>query len=144
MASKNVEIVRTYFEHLDRLLAHYWENPTPITEYPMLEEAFSGISPEAEWKPPFMGEAVRGRDAWLTVVCSGGEAADDWRISIEDVSDLGERQVLCISQNSIRGKDSGVAVHQRIFTLVTVHDDQITQISDFTERQDALEAAAEG
>ncbi len=48
--------------------------------------------------------------------------------------------VLCVSQNSIRGKDSGLAVDQRIFTLVTVRKGQIAAISDFTERRDALEA----
>jgi hypothetical protein len=127
MASKNVQIV--------------WANPVPISEYPMLDEAFSAISREAEWKPPFMGEAVRGRDAWLALVSAWLEAADDWRISIEDVSDLDGEHVLCVSQNSIRGKDSGIAVHQRIFTLLTVRNEQITLISDFTERGDALEAA---
>jgi ketosteroid isomerase-like protein len=142
MASKNVQIVRTYFEDLDQLLAHYWANPVPISDYPKLEEAFSAISPEAEWKPPFMGEAVRGRDAWLALVSAWLEAADDWRISIENVSELDGEHVLCVSQNSIRGKDSGIAVHQRIFTLVTVRNEQITLISDFTEREDALEAAA--
>jgi ketosteroid isomerase-like protein len=141
MASKNAQIVRAYFEHLDRLLEQYWNDPMPIGEFPLVDEAFGSISPEAEWKPPFMREAVRGRDAWLDLVSGWLEAADDWRISIEDVSDLGREQVLCVAQNSIRGKDSGVDVQQRIFTLVTLRDEQITHISDFTERQDALEAA---
>jgi ketosteroid isomerase-like protein len=141
MTSTNVQIVRNYFEHLDRLLAQYWVDPVPITEYPQLDEAFGAISPDAEWKPPFMRDAVRGRYAWLDLVSGWLEAADDWRISIEDVSDLGGDQVLCVSQNSIRGKDSGVDVHQRIFTLVTVRNEQITMISDFTERRDAMEAA---
>jgi ketosteroid isomerase-like protein len=141
MASKNAQIVRAYFEHLDRLLEQYWNDPMPIGESPLVDEAFRSISPEAEWKPPFMREAVGGRDAWLDLVSGWLEAADDWRISIEDVSDLGREQVLCVAQNSIRGKDSGVDVQQRIFTLVTLRDEQITHISDFTERQDALEAA---
>jgi ketosteroid isomerase-like protein len=141
MSQENVHVVQRYFEQLDRLLAEYWANPVPISEYPLLEEAFTAITPEAEWKPPFMGEPVRGRDAWLALVSGWLEAADDWRINIEDVSDLGEDHVLCVSRNSIRGKDSGVAVDQRIFTLVTVRKGQIEAISDFTERRDALEAA---
>ena len=142
MASQNVQIVRAYFEHLDQLLAQYWVNPVPLRESPLVEGAFAAISPDAEWKPPFMREAVRGKDAWLTLVSGWLEAADDWRISVEDVSDLGGEQVLCISQNAIRGKDSGVPVHQRIFTVVTVRDAQIVLIRDFTEREDALAAAA--
>ena len=89
-----------------------------------------------------MREAVHGRDAWLELVTAWLEAADDWRISIEDVSDLGGDHVLCVSQNSIRGKDSGAPVHQRIFTVVTVQDAQIVLIRDFTERQEAIAAAA--
>jgi ketosteroid isomerase-like protein len=140
MTSQNVQIVRDYFDHLDQLLAKYWADPVPISEYPLVDEAFSAVSPEAEWKPPFMREAVRGRDAWLELVTAWLEAADDWRISIEDVSDLGGGHVLCVSQNSIRGKDSGAPVHQRIFTVVTVEDAQIVLIRDFTERQEAIAA----
>jgi|tagenome__1003787_1003787.scaffolds.fasta_scaffold20431399_2 ketosteroid isomerase-like protein len=142
MARKNVQIVREYFEHLDQLLAQYWADPVPIREYPLVDQAFAAVSPEAEWKPPFMREAVRGRDAWLDLVTAWLEAADDWRISIEDVSDLGDDQVLCTSQNAIRGKDSGAPVHQRIFTVVTVQEAQIVLIRDFTERQEAMAAAA--
>ncbi|MDX6607039.1 MAG: hypothetical protein QOD14_1579 [Solirubrobacterales bacterium] len=141
MASKNVQIVRSYFEHLDELLAQYWANPVPLSEYPLVEEAFTAISAEAEWKPPFMGNTVRGRDAWLALVSGWLEAADDWRISIEDVLDLDDEHVLCVSQNSIRGKDSGISVHQRIFTLVSVRNGQIVLISDFTERREAIAAA---
>ncbi len=142
MARENIQIVRDYFDHLDQLLAQYWANPVPLSEYPLVEEAFIAVSPDAEWKPPFMREAVRGKDAWLALVTAWLEAADDWRISVEDVSDLGDEQVLCISQNSIRGKDSGVPVHQRIFTVVTVQEAQIVLIRDFTERQEAIAAAA--
>ena len=141
MASENVQIVRDYFEHLDQLLAQYWNDPVPIREYPLVDEAFAAVAPEAEWKPPFMRDAVHGRDAWLDLVTAWLEAADDWRISIEDVSDLGGDHVLCTSQNSIRGKDSGASVHQRIFTVVTVQDAHIVLIRDFTERRDALAAA---
>ena len=90
MTTENAQIVRAYFEHLDQLLGQYWANPVPISESPLVEDAFSAVAPEAKWKPPFMGEAVRGRDAWLALVSGWLEAADDWRISIEDVSDLGD------------------------------------------------------
>ena len=142
MASKNVQIVQAYFEHLDQILAQYWIDPVPISESPLVDEAFAGVSSDAEWKPPFMREAVRGKDAWLALVTGWLEAADDWRISVEDVSDLGDEQVLCVSQNAIHGKDSGAAVHQRIFTVVTVQDAQIVLIRDFTERQEAIAAAS--
>ncbi|MGZ3387694.1 MAG: nuclear transport factor 2 family protein [Isosphaeraceae bacterium] len=142
MASKNVQIVRAYFEHLDQLLAQYWADPVPISEYPLAEEAFTAVSPGAEWKPPFMRETVRGKEAWLALVSAWLEAADDWRISVEEVSDLDNEQVLCTSQNFIRGKDSGAPVHQRIFTVVTVREAQIVLIRDFTERQEAIAAAA--
>lgn len=142
MSQASVEMVRRYFEHLDRLLADYWANPVPIGEYPLLDEAFTDVHPDATWQPPYLGHAVHGRNAWLAVVTDLLDAADDWRIKIEDVSDLGGNNVLCVSHNAIRGKDSGLPIEQRIFTLVTVREGKIAAIRDFTERQDALKAAA--
>jgi ketosteroid isomerase-like protein len=142
MSQENVEVVRRYFELLDGLLAEYWENPVPISDSPLIDAAFADIRTEAEWKPPHMGEAVRGRDAWLALVSDWLDAADNWRIELEDVSDLGGDHVLLVSRNLIRGKDSGLEIDQRIFSLVTVLEGTIAAISDFTERQDAMDAAA--
>ncbi|MGH2925907.1 MAG: nuclear transport factor 2 family protein [Solirubrobacterales bacterium] len=140
MSQENVEIVRRYFELIDRMLGEYWLNPVPLSEYPETEQAFNEVHPDAEWKPPHM-EAFRGKDAWLAAVSDWLDAADHWRIVIEDVSDLGGDRVLVESRNAIRGKGSGLEVDQAISTVVTVREGRIAAIWDFTDRQAALEAA---
>ncbi len=140
MSQENVEIVRRYFELVDRMLGQYWTKPVPLNEYPETEQAFKDVDADAEWKPPHM-EAVRGKDAWLAAVSDWLDAADHWRIHIEDVSDLGGEQILVESRNAIRGKGSGVEIDQAISTVVTVRQGKIEAIRDFTDRPTALEAA---
>ena len=76
-------------------------------------------------------EAFRGKDAWLAAVTDWLDAADHWRILIEDVSDLGGDQVLVESRNAIRGKGSGLEVDQAICTVVTVRQGKIAAVWDF-------------
>jgi ketosteroid isomerase-like protein len=141
MSEENIEMVRRYFRLIDRMLGEYWTNPVPLREYPALDEAFRDVRADAEWKPPFMKDAVRGKEAWLDVVSDLLDAADDWRISVKDVSGLGGDHVLVQSRNAIRGKGSGLSIDQAIWTVVTVREGKIAVISDFTDRSTALEAA---
>jgi ketosteroid isomerase-like protein len=122
------------------MLGEYWTNPVPLTEYPALDEAFRDVGADAGWKPPYLEEAVQGKEAWLAVVSDLLDAADDWRISIKDVSGLAENCVLVESRNAIRGKGSGIQIDQAIWTVVTVREGKIASIRDFTDRAEALEA----
>ena len=54
MSQENVEIVRRYFQLIDRMLGEYWLKPVPLSEYPETEEAFKDVQADAEWKPPHM------------------------------------------------------------------------------------------
>ena len=60
---------------------------------------------------------------------------------IPDESDLAGDQVLVESRNAIRGKGSGLQIDQAIWTVVAVREGKIAAISDFTDRNSALEAA---
>ena len=114
-----MKIVRRYFRLIDRMLGEYWEDPVPLSEYPIIDEAFRDVHADAQWKPPHM-EAIRGKEAWLAAVSDWLDAADDWRIIVINVSDLAGDQVLVESRNAIRGKGSGVQIDQAIWTVVTV------------------------
>jgi ketosteroid isomerase-like protein len=140
MSEENVEITERYFRLIDRMLGEYWVNPVPLSEYPVVDEAFRDVHVDAEWKPPHM-EAIRGKDAWLAAVSDWLDAADDWRIDIKNVSDLPGDQVLVESRNAIRGKGSGLQIDQAIWTVAAVRKGKIAAISDFTDRNTALEAA---
>jgi ketosteroid isomerase-like protein len=141
MSEENVEVVRRYFELIVRMLDDYWSNPVDLSEYPAIDLAFADVDLQAEWTPPYLGSAIRGKDAWVAAISDFLDAADDWRIHIESVSDLDQDHVLVTSRNAIRGRDSGVQIDQGIFTVVTVQTGKITAISDFTDRAEALEAA---
>jgi ketosteroid isomerase-like protein len=60
---------------------------------------------------------------------------------VEDLIDAGGDRVFGLITVHTRGKGSGAAVDQRVFTVFVVRDGRITLIDDFTERSDALEAA---
>src|SRR4029078_9368139 len=119
MSQENVEIVRRYFQLIDRMLSEYWVDPVPLSDYPETEEALKAVHADAEWKPPHM-EAFRGKDAGLPAVTDWLDAANHWRILVEDVSDLGGNQVLVESRNAIRGKGSCLQGDQAISTVVTL------------------------
>ena len=68
-------------------------------------------------------------------------AFEQWRISIEDVVEASEGRVLLTASSHVRGKGSGVAFDQRVFTVATLRDGKLAQMEDFTERSQALEAA---
>ena len=140
MSEENVEIVARYFQLIDRMLEEYWANPVPLRDFQILEEAFRDVHADAEWKPPHI-DVIRGKEAWLAAVSDWLDAADDWRIIIENVSGLTEDQVLVESHNAIRGRGSGVQIDQAIWTVVAVRKGKIASISDFTDRSTALAAA---
>ena len=84
MSTRNVDLVRRYFKLIDQMLADYWTEPVPLTEYPRLDEAFNAVAPDAEWQPPHLAEPIRGRDAWLAAISDWLDAAEHWRIEVDD------------------------------------------------------------
>jgi hypothetical protein len=69
------------------------------------------------------------------------EAFQGWRITVEDAVEGAEGRVLLTSSSPVRGKGSGVVVDQRVFTVVALRHKKLTQIDDFSERSQALDAA---
>ena len=49
MSQENVEIVRRYFQLIDRMLGEYWANPVPLSEYPEAKQAFRDVHADAEF-----------------------------------------------------------------------------------------------
>ncbi len=141
VADQDVEIVRRYFELVDRMLDEYWGDPVPLREFPALDLAFEQLHPEAEWTPPHLERPLCGREAWLEGIEDLFDAVDYWRIHIDVVTSLDDGIVLIASRNQIRGKGSGVDVEQGIFTVVTLEGGKIATIRDFPERDQALTAA---
>ena len=142
MSQADVEIVRRYFQVLDSVLERYAASENvPISDSPLIEEAFALLDEEAEWDAFLRAEPFRGRGQILVAVEDWLEAGEDWRVAIEDLAAAGEHRVLAFLRVSIRGKGSGVPIEQRLYTLVTVRGTKVSRIADFTDRALALEAA---
>jgi len=143
MSQENVEIVRGYWEVVGRLLDEYWANPAvPLSQSPLVEQGFDLVDPDAEWTPVGQLRTAHGREQWLRAIDDALEAVDYWRPTVEEVIDGGKDKVLAVVRVSIRGRGSGASVSQQIFSVVGVREGRIARIIEYTDRADALKAAA--
>jgi ketosteroid isomerase-like protein len=142
-----VEVVQSFFEAVERLLDG-WETSRSLEDAmkagdlsPEAREALDHMSPEAEWSPVFSGETYRGPlemgRGWDELL----EAAEDYALTLMEVTDLGNDRVLAVFGPSLEGRSSGIHVTAAVFALVRLQDGLITRLDEYTDRADALEAA---
>jgi ketosteroid isomerase-like protein len=151
MSKANVEIVRSFFEAMQRSL-DVWEKekrlPGSLVESlrsgdvpPETSEVFSYLSPEMEWKPIFSSETYRGQldmaRGWDELL----EAAVDYRLELLDAIDLGNDRVFAVFGPTFGGRSSGIHVNAAVFAVVTLREGLITRLDEFTDRREALETA---
>jgi ketosteroid isomerase-like protein len=143
MSQNDVQLVRAYFEDLDRALAGYSRNPdVPFAETADGKRLRERLHPDIVWRPPFpTEEEFRGYDGINRALAVWSEAIEDWRITVVDLVDAGGGRALGTLRIHTRGKGSGVAVDQTLFTVFEVRDGQIVLIEDHLDRAEALEAA---
>jgi len=83
----------------------------------------------------FVGvESVRG---WFADLI---ETFDTWRISCEDIRDLGDR-VLALGTIHATGRESGVETEYPLSVVARYRDGLLTEFIDYGDRKQALEAA---
>jgi ketosteroid isomerase-like protein len=148
MSQENVELVRRFFEAIGRAFDSYWKDPRSIAAaleahdlWPEWERVFECVHPQIEWQTTFLGQTYRGHleaarawDDFLTW-------AEDYRPSLEDVTDLGGDFVFAVVGLVGKGKNSGMRMDARFFDLITVRKSLIVRIEEYTAQTDALEAA---
>ena len=83
-----------------------------------------------------------GMDQVRFVMGQVGAEFDDYRIDPEEFVEVGENIVVAVRQTG-RGKLSGVPVDEVLFHVWVVRDDVVAGLQAYTEREDALRAAAE-
>jgi ketosteroid isomerase-like protein len=120
MSQENVEIVRRMYEAFhagdaEGALAHF----DPEVMFDVSVRVDGGIG--------------HGREGLSAMVAQWVGAWEQWRETIEEMRDLGDR-VRVVSTQRGRGKGSGVEVEQRYVVLYEIADDKITRMT--------LEAAA--
>jgi ketosteroid isomerase-like protein len=147
MSQRNVEVVQRFFEAVERLLDG-WETSRSLVEVmkagdlsPEGREALDCLSPEAEWSPAFSGETYRGpleiSRGWDELL----EAAEDYALTLLEVTDLGNDRVLAVFGPSLEGRSSGIRVNAAVFAVVRLQGGLITRLDEYTDRTEALEAA---
>jgi ketosteroid isomerase-like protein len=148
MSQENVEIVRAYYHAVERAFEAYWEDPRSAVEAlkagevnPQGVEMFRYLHPNVEWKTPLMSITYRGYYGLSSGFDQLVEAAQAYGIKLKEVSDLGETDVLAVAEVEMQGRSSDIDLKTTVFAVVTVHDGLITQLSDYLQRHEALEAA---
>jgi ketosteroid isomerase-like protein len=148
MSQENVEVVRRYYEAVQRAFRAYWEDPRSVADSlqagdvpPVAVEMIRCLNPDAEWKTALTGITYRGYSELAGGFDQTVEAAQTYSIEIQAVTDLGGDQVLAVVEAAMTGKASDIDVKAVIFALVTVRDGLITRMDEYLERAEALEAA---
>ena|SRR5215207_393224 len=141
MSQENVELVRRYWQCLDRALERHWAEPHgPVSKSLEREGVFDLFHRDAKWISTFGSDAFRGGQQVLRGLDDWLDAGDEWRVEAEEVVVAPEDRVLAVVRVSIRGRGSGVPVEQRFYTVCGIREGRIALIHDFMDRQEALEA----
>ena len=147
MSQENVEIVRRFFEAVERLL-ETWEPPRSLQEAtkagdlpPEATEVLGCMSPDAEWNPVFSGETYRGQLEVVRALDELLQAAEDYSMKLVTITDLEGTRALAEYGLRLKGKTSGVDVSATMFSVISVQDRLIARIHEYADRREALEAA---
>jgi ketosteroid isomerase-like protein len=130
MSKEDVEIVRRVldgFSHSDK------ERVEPL------------LHPDVQWRTvmgPLLGvETVSGREAMLRFAFEDlPDAAENQHFEVEELTDLGEGQVLVVARYLGRGRRSGIEVDERIASVHRLSEGMIVSVGDYPSRESALEA----
>ena len=147
MSQENDEIVRRAFEALERAVQAHWRNQRSVVEAidtgdlpPELEELFSYLDPEIEWNTAFAGMSFRGHrgcaEGWDWLL----EVAEDYRLTLLDVTDVGDGRILAAVDRVIKGKGSEIEIGAPMFSIVTLRSGLIARMDEYSTRAEALAA----
>jgi ketosteroid isomerase-like protein len=131
MPRENVDLVRQAFDAFNR------DDRATVTRL---------LAPDVEWHTlagPILGVGtIRGREAMLKFLWQDiPESIDGFRVSPEELTDLGGDRVLVVARYEGRGRKSGIEVDQRIASVYEIRDGMGVTVRDYETRAEALEAA---
>ena len=127
MSEENVEIVRRMYHAYHRgdsntALAHF--APEVVTDF----------------SRRLGGRITRGRDELVAMLSEWRGTFEDYREEINEILEVGHRVCAVATQHG-RGKGSGVDVETTYAVLYEIQDGQITALTAYPTRAEALEAA---
>jgi ketosteroid isomerase-like protein len=142
-----VEIVRLFFNGVERLLQTWGPQRSLLDAMksgevpPEAGETLGYMNPDIEWNPVFSSETYQGP---LEIARGWDEllgAAANYSLKLLDVTDLDNDRVLAVFGPSLEGRTSGIRVDAAVFAVVTLQNGLIVRLDEYSDRQDALEAA---
>jgi ketosteroid isomerase-like protein len=130
MSQENIEALRAQIDALNRRDLDAWlEGFDPDVEFTM----------PSEWPDHQEG---RGREAALASMQMALGVAEDVRIEVQDIAELGSPDRLLVSTHvTARGAGSGVPLGFDRYDLITMRAGKIIRAAIFLDRDQALEAA---
>jgi ketosteroid isomerase-like protein len=133
---------------LQRALDAYWREPRSIVRayergdlWPEWEDWLAHLHPETEWKTIFLGDTFHGHEGSVLVWNDFLRWADDYRVTLDAIDDVGEDRVYTEVSITMQGKDSRPDLATRLYQVVTIRDGKIGRLEEYTTRDEALEAA---
>jgi len=146
VSQENVEAVRQHFAALIRELDRYWESPRSFAadvetgEFgPDGQAILDRLHPDVRWTNVF-GEIHEGKLAVARGTDSLLQTAQEYRVRLEEVTDLGDDRVLVVVESRMKGETSGATGALHLFTVQTLRDGLIVQGDEFLSRAEALKA----
>ena len=147
MSQENTEVVQHWFEAVERFL-ETWDpsrsllEATNASDLPSeAKEALGFLDPEAEWNPVFSGETYRGQLEFGGALDELLQAAENYDMKLQDLTDLEDDRVLAVYDLKLKGKTSGIDVSATMFAVVSVRDRLITRLDEYADRREARAAA---
>jgi ketosteroid isomerase-like protein len=147
MSQESVELVQRFFSAVERLLQNWRPEGSLLDAMkrgdvpPEAGEALGYMNPDVEWNPVFSSETYHGpleiARGWDELL----EAAANYSLTLLEVTDLENDRVLAVFGPRLEGRTSGIHVDAAVFAVVTLQHGLIVRLDEYTDRQDALEAA---
>jgi len=149
MSTENVEVVRSAFEALQRSVKAHFADPRSLVDAlnagelsQEFEQLFSRLDPDVEWNTAFAGLSFQGHHG-----CAAGwdwlfEVADDFKLTLTEVSDLGGDRVLAALDRVLKGKGSEIELRAPMFSVVTLRNGLIVRMDEYSTRAEADAAAS--
>ena len=134
MSQENVEIVRRSWE-LEVSERHARAKALEAHAALLLET----FDPDVVWNPVEEGPSY-GLDAYLDYSRRWEAPWENLEMTTEEFIDAGDRVVVRAYLRG-RGRESGVEVDTRFYWLYTLRGGKIIRVDEFTELEEALEAA---
>jgi ketosteroid isomerase-like protein len=132
VSEENVEIARRGFDAVFR---------RPKPDFATINDLFHPNHEFVSTTSGVEGRTFQGASGFREWLTNMGEAWKSWVNELEQVTNIDKDRVLAITSFRSRGKASGVALEQRVASIVTVRGGKIVRTENYPSADEARKAA---